>query len=191
MKFLLFNVVVGGALVYLMAFGGPTGMPLPRELFPDRPEKVAIEQPAPEPVRQRIARPVAEPVIEPTPVMEPVAKPIAQPQPVSQPVPQPVPMPDPQPIPQALPQALPQAVPQKLAEPVVEPAHQPAIAPPPLPEPVSVARLDPKPAPMGESPGIFDAPEPETPKISARERRRSLQDLVADMERLYVDKMAR
>ncbi|GAB6052784.1 hypothetical protein JCM17960_16040 [Magnetospira thiophila] len=139
MKFLMFNLVVGGALVYLMVFGGPTGLPLTREMFPDRPQKIVAQQ-----------------------------------------IEVPAPTPEPQPAPQVA--ALPPA-------PVV-PAVQ---APPPLPEPIPVVTRTVQPAPKGDSPGHAPVAvsEPEVPKTDPTERRRALQDLVSDMERLYAEKMTR
>lgn len=165
MKYLVFNVAVFVALAYLIVGPDHTG---PRvSSLPATQENAPLRA-----VEKEAPRPVSAPVSAPAPAPQPVAN--VTPQPIA-----------PQP-------------PLQKVEPVAEKVQ----APPPLPKAIEVAKVTPKAAPsratgkVQEQDAVVaapDAPAPsqETALVDAKERSKQLREMVADMERMFAEKMTR
>jgi len=160
MKYLVFNGVVFLALGYLIAGGEPKDF---KANIQQSVEKVKTQ------VEQVVDRPRMKKVVKPIIEAEPVRK-----------------------------------VVEKI-KPVVEEIQKPVAAPPPMPKPVAVAKLEPKKAPSRtvsqkqevdvaevSEPvveGVIETDEPEVKLTDAKERSQALRQMVADMERMFAEKM--
>ena len=165
MKFLLFNLTVGAALVYLLGLGT-----LPETLRDHRAEPAAVVPPAvvaaPAPKIRQVA---ATRDLDPVPTPEPAPK--AEPETTAKPKPAPSKRNT-----EVAPPPLPEAVEVAKLEP----------KPAPKPAPVS-----PAPAPAAPAAPEAEATAEPQPLPSAAERNKALRDLVLDMERMVADKLMR
>jgi hypothetical protein len=178
MKFLIFNMVVGASLVYLVTAGSDVdrgaGSDAGRQAGRDAGQVVAQSMPAqsmPVPV-ETVAAARPEPVTQPEIEVQPV--PAVQPVPVAQPVP----------VVKSAPVVQPEPEPEPELEPA--PASAPAPAPELVPEPVTLAASQEQ-VGAGLQVGQFEIAEPEN-LMSARERSVALRALARDMELKFLDR---
>lgn len=164
MKYLVFNVAVFLALAYLVV--GPQDQAVPRV------SALPVTQEIVPPKSAETDRPKVVEKEPPPPAPRPLAK-----------VSPKVTAPDPQ---------------VKKFEPVAEKVQ----APPPLPKAIEVVKVEPKAAPSRATGKVQEqdaavaeptapAPSEETVLVDAKERSKQLREMVADMERMFAEKMTR